>query len=70
LDAVLTRASKADFTMVSLGDLTRERVREWGGIGIDEHRIDRRRLLDELLSDDPTAQAFLAVQAGWLNRPR
>ncbi len=69
-DAALTRASKADFTMWSLGDLTRERLREWGGVGIDEQRIDRQRMLDELLSDDPTAQAFLAVHAGWLNRPR
>lgn len=69
-DAVLTRASKADFTMVALGDLTRERLREWGGVGIDEQRIDRRRMIDELLSDDATAQAFLSLQAGWLNRPR
>lgn len=64
-DPVLRRSSKADFTDVTLGPTSLERLRDWGGEGIDEQRIDRAALMAEILGDQPSAQGFVAILAGW-----
>ena len=65
-EAVLTRTSKAVFTLPAWGPRTREFVAGWDGQGLDRGLVDVDALARHWAGDRPSAMTFAMVQAAWL----
>jgi hypothetical protein len=69
-DAVLTRASKAEFSGALWGPGVREFASGWSGAGVDEHWIDTEALRREWLSEQPDFRTVLLLHTAWTESQR
>jgi asparagine synthase (glutamine-hydrolysing) len=65
-DAVLTRATKAEFSTPVWGPAVRAFARDWAGEGVDQRLVDVARLQREWLAPKPDFRTALLLHAAWL----
>ena len=65
-DALISRTSKASFTVAYMGRPTREFAKRWDGEGIDADLVDPDTLRSMWLSDKPPAPTSALLQAAWI----
>jgi len=65
-DSIMSRTSKANFTVAYVGRPTREFARGWSGEGVDPDLVDPEALRSMWLSDHPPAPTSALLQAAWI----
>ncbi|HSB85444.1 MAG TPA: asparagine synthase C-terminal domain-containing protein [Ilumatobacteraceae bacterium] len=65
-DEVLSRTSKATFTMCYMAEHTRQFAAQWSGHGLDPDLVDPEALRRNWLGERPAAPTAALLQAAWL----